>query len=173
MTHLNQAAPLMALAAALALSSVAGAQTTGGAAATAAAEPPLWLIGCSNRVDPAALVCEFSQSLVTAEGSQRLATVSFVRAAGAAGTQALFTLPVGLDLPAGVRVAVDGNAVAELGFQTCTPQGCLAEAAVDGAWMGAMRAGNVLTVEVARMDGQPIEFGFQLRGFTATEAMLP
>lgn len=136
-------------------------------------EAPLWLISCSNAMNPQNLTCEFSQSIVLAQDNRRVATVSFARDVGQAEYTGVFTLPVGLFLPAGVTVSVDGQEVARADFETCTIQGCQTTAPVDPAWLDAMRAGEEMSLAVESLDRNPISFAFQLRDFTETEALLP
>lgn len=168
----------LAMAAALLTGAEAVAQDEGAAQAAAEAAPaeaqgPLWLMSCSNQANPDELPCEFSQSLVVAQGNQRLATASFSRSAGKPATRATMTVPVGVALSEGVSVAVDDKPVATLPYDSCDGQGCYASAAVDEGWLAAMRAGKVLTATVRGRDGGDIALGFQLQGFSKAEAMLP
>ncbi|WP_116130723.1 invasion associated locus B family protein [Tropicimonas sp. IMCC34043] len=158
---------------AVAISLLSGATAFAQATPPAAPAAPMWLMSCSNRQDPAQLVCELSQSIVLTQGNQRVATASFARVAGQTRTNANFILPVGVLLPAGVTVAVDGNRVGEAIYQSCDADGCYATADVGDAWLKAMRAGETLTLGLKAQDGQAVDFGFQLDGFTTTEAMLP
>lgn len=135
--------------------------------------PPLWLMSCSNQGNPDELLCEFSQSLIVAQGNQRLATASFSRVAGQAATEAVMTVPFGVALADGVAVKVDTREVARLAYDSCDGQGCYAMGPVDDAWLQAMRGGNQLTATVKGRDGADIDLTFQLTGFSKAEAMLP
>lgn len=135
--------------------------------------PPLWLMSCSNQANPEELLCEFSQSLVVAQGNQRLATASFSRVAGQGATEAIMSVPVGVALAEGVAVKVDTREVARLAYDSCDGQGCHATGPVEDGWLQAMRAGNQLTLTVKGRDGADIDLNFQLSGFSKAEAMLP
>ncbi|MEO1092312.1 MAG: invasion associated locus B family protein [Pseudomonadota bacterium] len=172
MTRNKQGKAWAFLMTALAASPVA-AQQDGQPEGSPAAQPPLWLISCSNQADPATLRCEFSQSIVLTQGNQRVATASFVKNAGQPDVDGIFTVPVGVHLPTGLSVSVDGTEVAKAAFLVCDGQGCHAEAEVDQAWLEAMRSGLELTLGVDRADRRSLSFTFQLEGFTATEALLP
>lgn len=139
----------------------------------AAQSAPLWLVTCSSQLDPERLFCEFSQSIVTTEGNQRVATASFTRIAGAAETNAAFVLPTGVLLPAGVSVSVDDAKVGALIYQSCDAQGCYASAGVDDAWLDAMRTGATMVLDLKTRDGQDVQLGFPLQEFAKAEAMLP
>ena len=141
----------------------------------AAPAAPLWLMTCSNQLQPDHLQCEFSQSIVLTRGNQRerVATASFSRVAGQPQTQAAFTLPYGVSLPDPVKIMVDDKEVGSLAWQSCDAGGCYASGTVDGAWLQAMRNGNKLTTALKARDGRALNFVFQLDGFTKAEAMLP
>lgn len=143
--------------------------------AAAAPDVPMWLMSCSNQMQPQELLCEFSQSIVLTQGnqSQRVATASFTRVAGQAGTNADFTLPFGVSLPDGVSVLVDGNQVGTLDWQSCDAGGCYASGPVDDGWLQAMRAGEQMTAALKGRDGRDLNFSFQLTGFSKAEEMLP
>ena len=134
---------------------------------------PLWLVTCSSQLDPGQLLCEFSQSIVTTQGNQRVATASFTRMAGSDETNAAFALPVGVLLPVGVSVSVDETKVGELIYQSCDAQGCYATASVDDVWLEAMRAGTTLVLDLQTREGQDVRLGFPLDQFSEAEAMLP
>ena len=150
-----------------------GAQEQAAPAAPPASEAPLWLISCSNQADPSVLTCEFSQSIVLTQGNQRVATASFVKDAGQPEVTGVFTLPVGVHLPAGLTLSVDDAEMAQVPFLYCDAQSCRAEAEVEENWMDALRSGRELTLGVERADRRPVSFAFQLEGFSETEALLP
>jgi invasion protein IalB len=151
------------------------------AQAQAPAEPPaapggegtLWLVTCSNRVDAGVLNCEFSQSIVLTRDGQRVATASFVRDAGASGLAGVFTVPVGVHLPAGIEMSVDGASLIEAPFLTCDARGCIAEAEIGAGALETLVAGETMTLTVARADRQPLRLDFDLAGFAEAEALLP
>jgi len=142
----------------------------------AAAGAPLWLVSCSNQMQPDRLICESSQSIVITDESgrsQRLATAAFVRAARGDETTAILTLPLEMDLTAAPVLSVDGSELGELAWQSCDVQGCYASGAAAGDWLAAMRAGEILVAHAAARGGQSFDFTFQLQDFTAAEAVLP
>jgi len=136
-------------------------------------EPPLWLISCSNTLDPGTLTCEFSQSIVLTEENRRLAAAFFVKDVGAPGLTGVFVVPTGLHIPAGVAVSVDGAKVGDAVVDTCTPEECRATASIGDEWLAAMRGGREMTLEVEAADRRPVSFTFQLEDFAVTEALMP
>lgn len=162
-------------ASALAQNQAAPAKIAQEGAQAAAPAAPLWLMSCSNQMQPEQLQCEFSQSIVVVQGNQRqrVATASFSRVAGKPETNAVFTLPYGVSLTNPVKVSVDDKEVGALTWQTCDTGGCYASAQIDTSWIQAMRAGNTLIAALKARDGSDLSFSFQLNGFTKTEEMLP
>jgi len=136
------------------------------------AAPP-WLIGCSNQADATVLTCEMSQSIVLTEGNQRLATVAFVKQAGEAPVTGVFTLPVGVFLPAGLTILVDESELGKLDFNSCDGQGCYASAPAEFDWVQAMQSGTQLSLAIARGDGEILNFGFDLTGFSEIYEVMP
>ena len=106
-----------------------------------------------------------SQSIVLAEGNQRLATVGFVKVRGRDQIVGRFTLPVGLFLPAGLAISVDGAALGSVGFDSCDAQGCYASIDVSDDWISAMQTGMTLTLDIQRLDQEVLSLGFDLAGF--------
>lgn len=141
--------------------------------ATAQDAPPPWLAACSNQAAATQLMCEVSQSIVLTEGNQRLASVAFRKAAGDETVGYLFTLPVGLLLPAGLGLSVDDNAIAALSFQSCDAQGCYASGEAPGAWIEAMSNGTQMALTIQRTDTEEVTLGFDLNGFGAVFGLLP
>lgn len=166
------AVALLLLAAAPAVAQTDEAGDTSDVEAPEASAPP-WLMTCSNQQDPAVLLCEVSQSILLTQANQRVATVSFARAAGQTETQAVFLLPVGVLLPAGITLSVDGTEVGRMDYDSCDAQGCLARADVEDTWLQAMRDGGQLTLGLTTRDGQAIGLNFQLDGFADVERLFP
>lgn len=138
-------------------------------------EAPLWLISCSNQMNPDELLCEFSQSIILTQGGQsnRLAAAAFTRVAGQSATNALFSLPFEVSLADPVRVSVDGETAGTLAWQTCDGGGCHASGPVDEGWLQAMRIGRQMEAIVKARDGRDLSFDFQLKDFSRTEKLLP
>ena len=175
---IRQIAIAFALAATMPGGTLALAQDAAAPAAeaqSAAPASPLWLMSCSNQMQPEQLLCEFSQSIVLTQGnqSQRVATASFNRVAGQSETNAAFTLPYGVSLPDPVKVLVDDKEVGSLTWRSCDPGGCYADAQVDESWLQAMRNGQELIASLKGRDGRDLSFTFRLDGFTKAEEMLP
>lgn len=165
---------------ALALVMVAGAamaqEATDTPEVSQAPAAPMWLVSCSNQMQPDTLVCEVSQSIVLTDEagrSQRIATAAFLRAAGSDEMTAAFTFPYEIDLTRAPVLSVDGADLGNLEWQSCDAQGCYASSAVPDEWLGTLRAGEALVARLTARDGQDYDFNFQLQDLTPAMAVLP
>lgn len=74
--------------------------------------------------------------------------------------------PLGVILPAGLRVQIDGGEVRGTGFQVCLQNGCLAQDSMNDQFLADLRKGSTakMTVVVPRQGEVPINIS--LSGFT-------
>lgn len=138
--------------------------------------PPLWLVSCSNEMQPDVLLCDVSQSIVITDESgrsQRLATAAFVRAMGSEDTMAILTLPLEMDLTLAPALTVDGDELGTLAWQSCDALGCYASGQASDDWLSALRGGDAFVAHAAARNGQGYDFNFQLEDFLVAEATLP
>lgn len=81
---------------------------------------------------------------------------------------AQFTLPLGVLLPPGMRLAVDDSKEAgRVPFTYCDQVGCRAMIRLDDKVLGMFKKGNVLNVTVATAEGRAGTIPVSLSGFTA------
>ena len=158
--------PALALIAVLLATGVARAQESG-----AFAEPTLrathgdWQVLCvlnENLLEE----CFIGQALDDQTSGQRAMTAMVMKAPD--GTVALrLTVPLGVLIPAGLDLTVDGTSVGEVGFVACFPDGCMTQVGMSEEVLAALRAGTQGLVTVRDFDNQPIELPLSLSGFTA------
>lgn len=74
-------------------------------------------------------------------------------------------VPVGLMLRPGFRVTVDKGATHDGAFEICFPNGCFAEAKVNGAVIDQTKKGSTLSVSVKNQVNNEITFVIPLAGF--------
>ncbi|MBW7920844.1 MAG: invasion associated locus B family protein [Rubellimicrobium sp.] len=167
---------------ALALTLVMAAGTAMAQEAPEAADPPqapaapMWLVSCSNQMQPDTLVCEVSQSIVLTDDagrSQRIATAAFLRAAGSTETTAVFTFPYEIDLTRAPVLSVDGADLGSLAWQSCDAQGCYASGPVAEDWLDVLRSGEALVAHLRARNGQDYDFNFQLQDLAPAMTVLP
>lgn len=141
-------------------------------AAGAPAAGPSWLVSCTNSGEGGAMRCTMSQSVVLAASGQRLLTAEIQRRTDAEGAVMQVTLPHGLFLPAGVAMAVDGEALDPLVVQTCDPNGCYAGLAMPPELIARFEAGSGLAFAIEDLKRRRIEMTLRLDGFAEAWANL-
>lgn len=87
---------------------------------------------------------------------------------GPAATGALL-LPFGLSIDQGITLSLEENApLQQLRYSTCLPNGCLATLSFDQTTIGALQAGDALTVTAQAYEGSTsISLKVSLKGFTS------
>ena len=79
----------------------------------------------------------------------------------------LLLVPLGIYLPAGVKVQVGQDAAKTVPLQNCDGTGCLAEYAITEPELAAMLKGQGLTISVQDRDKQPVSVQVPATGFPA------
>jgi len=125
-----------------------------------------WTVSCAMGKE--AKQCVLNQSLGDSQTGQRVLAVELaVPAANRA--EGMLLAPFGLRLADGIKLAVDGKALAApLPFLTCIASGCLVPLGFDEATLTTLRAGTKLEIGGVSADGaQPVALSVSLAGFTA------
>jgi len=79
----------------------------------------------------------------------------------------VITLPLGVTLPAGIELQIDGQTRSRAPYVTCPPNGCQAHVLLDDPLLTQMKAGTRGTVNFSDPRGRPEQINFSLSGFTA------
>jgi invasion protein IalB len=79
----------------------------------------------------------------------------------------LVTAPLGLYIPAGVSVDIDGAGAQKIDIQTCDRGGCYASGTLSDALLSAMRAGKTLDIVIQDVGKQTVKLPIPLAGFPA------
>lgn len=79
----------------------------------------------------------------------------------------LFTLPLGVRLPAGLVLKVDGSDdISRIPYQFCNRNGCRAAFLFDDKWLARFKAGLKASVTVRTQAGKEVTVPVSLKGFT-------
>ncbi|GGE42133.1 invasion associated locus B family protein [Actibacterium pelagium] len=135
-----------------------------------------WTLRCARapigQTDP----CDMFQLLTNPEG-QAVAEVSVqtLNASGEFIADLVIIAPLGLLLPAGVQVKIDGRDAGRIPFIVCNKNSCVAKAGLKEADVQALKAGNVTQLAFVPADRSLSPFGgdISLTGFTASFNKLP
>lgn len=92
-----------------------------------------------------------------------------------AAANLIVAAPLGVFLPAGVKIAIDGRDVGGIPFIVCNTKSCVARATLKETDVQAFKAGNVaqITIVPAENPRAPVAVNSSLAGFTAGFDQLP
>ncbi len=154
----------------LAGAGVAPAQqtTTDAPAADATGQAPLWPSRCVADSRGSAVDCTIEQRAFVQNTGQLVAAVT-VRVPADTGKPVLMVqTALGLFLPAGVTLGVDGSDPVKFDLQTCDANGCYAGAPLSDELLSAMERGEKLNVAFQNLKKQTISVPLPLMGFAAS-----
>ena len=75
--------------------------------------------------------------------------------------------PIGVFLPTGVALEIDGNAVGRVPFTRCMPQVCMAFAEASPETLAKMKKGNLANFIIYEAPGIGLPMKLSLEGFSA------
>ena len=86
---------------------------------------------------------------------------------GKSVSQMRVTVPIGVYLPAGVGVEIDGAAIGRLGYELCSPQGvCVATTFLNDDLLTKFKSGGGAKFYIKDIRGRDGIFDLSLKGFT-------
>ncbi len=109
--------------------------------------------------------CNIEHTISLGKNGQRLISVIVRVSPGASQPGLMLHLPVGLYLPAGVTIQLEGQEPEQFKVQTCDVQGCYAGTAVSPFMLSALNSGRHLTVAFQNMSRTRIKVPVPLKGF--------
>ena len=126
---------------------------------------PGWAVNCKSGASEEGLECRLSQTVVTQQGGQVLADVTFRVPADKKGPEAIVRLPLGVFLPAGATLQVDDKTAQKLNFRACDRNGCYAQAAISSEMLKDLQEGQELKVSFNNLAEKQIDVPLSLDGF--------
>lgn len=134
-----------------------------------------WTMRCSEatnqQTQAKVTVCEATQRIVNAEGTPVMEVVVTIPPNQSEAVGVIIA-PLGVVLPAGIAVSIDGNAMGKLPYLRCVNQGCLGQFVFTADQLAAWKRGVKAEVTVVRGNGQEVKLPLSLSGFTAaTDAL--
>jgi invasion protein IalB len=129
-----------------------------------------WTVRCGRHSEQGPEVCEMQQQQIDKEDRTVMA-VAVGRVPGRSDLGLLVMLPLGILLPAGVTLQIDGGAEVPLQVDRCERQGCRIEMLLEPDLLTRLKAGTKATVFFEAVDpkGERQRLGvpISLLGFTA------
>lgn len=148
-----------------------GAPTTEQQEQQPAPQRPAWVLNCANQ--DAGLVCTAGQLVVFRQGQRTIRVNAAVRVDPKSKKPTLLLqLPLGIYLPSGVTLKFGGGKAKAIAFQSCNPNGCVAENEITAAEINTLVQGADLKLSVRTADKTPFEFNVPAKGFAAAYAKM-
>lgn len=117
--------------------------------------------------------CEMVQPVEDPESGEPVMMMVVTRQGGGNPPVAWLVLPLGVLLPPGVGVSVDGAEPQRLAIRHCEPGGCLVPWELTEDSLASLRSGNRLEILAYDIDEQQVAVPVSLLGFTAALEALP
>ena len=129
-----------------------------------------WMVRCGRPRGQEAEVCEMQQQQIDNEDRTVMA-VAVGQVPGSSNVGLLVLLPLGILLPAGVTMQIDGGEAIPLQVERCERQGCRIERLIEPDLMSRLKGGTKATVFFEAFDPQGkrqrLGVPISLLGFTA------
>lgn len=126
-----------------------------------------WTARCEPAPGTSVERCFIFQNLVFKESGQRLVhmAVGYLAANGQAA--AVVTMPLGIALPPGAGISVDGGEPVKVVIERCDTNGCIGALALDAALIAALKRGREAHISFYDASRRRIAVPVSLLGFTA------
>jgi invasion protein IalB len=121
-----------------------------------------WALRC-----PTGVGCTLEQRIFVPGADTPLMLLSLQRAGAERRLMAAIRVPLNVVLPAGLAIAVDGDAPQKVPFHHCRDDGCYAIFPVPERLARRLRAGATATLTVQLLDGNSLSLPASLLGVTA------
>ena len=161
-----------AVAALLLFSWPAGAQTLSSFPGRVVAKHGAWNVMCDTPIGAPSEQCGAAQEVVSEERPDLGITVAVFETADGAARVLRVLAPLGIFLPKGLGLNLDGEDLGRAVFVRCVAQGCEAEVVLDNALLDRMRAGTTATFIVFQSPEAGTGFPVDLEGFDEAFAVL-
>lgn len=124
-----------------------------------------WIKLCTTDEKTQKEQCLVTQELRDGNSGQLLASGS-VRISEGDKTLLILAVPIGVLLPPGVRIQIDGDKPTVAPYTICFPAACVVRLEIDDDFIASMKHGNQMTVSVMNAERQAVGFPLTLIGFT-------
>jgi invasion protein IalB len=138
----------------------------------ASTPPPSWSTGCVAEQRGGQLNCSVEQRAIVTNTGQLVASVRINVPQDTKKPVMMIQVPLGLFVPAGITIDVNGTNAQKLDIQTCEAQGCYAGAPVPDAFLAAMLKEPKLNLTFQSLNKQSINLSLPLIGFPQAYAKI-
>lgn len=126
-----------------------------------------WTARCEPAPGTTLERCFIFQNLVLKESGQRLVHMAVGYLAANAQPAAVITLPLGISLPPGAAISVDGGEAVDIVIERCDSNGCVGALVLDQHLIAALKRGREARISFHDGSRRRIAVPVSLLGFTA------
>ena len=135
--------------------------------APAAPAQPGWAARCSSPSRDAPLECAMEQNAIFTKTGQLVVLVNIRVPGDTRAPILLVQMPLGLNLPAGIKLQIDEGKLTDLPIQTCESRGCYATIPLPADVLAALRSGQQMKLSFQTMNKEPVVIPMPLGDFAA------
>lgn len=132
-----------------------------------------WTVKCEPLPQDSSESCFVFQNRVLRGTSQRILHTAVGYLPGDSEPVMLFTTPLGVALPQGITLRLDGEPVAQAAFQVCETQGCRAGLRLNAAILERLNAAETASVLFLDNQRRELELPLTLDGLDDALKALP
>jgi invasion protein IalB len=132
-----------------------------------------WQIRCDTPPGAKHQQCALIQSVTAADRANVGLTVIVLKTADKKSRLMRVVAPLGVLLPSGLGLKIDGTNIGRAGFVRCLPNGCIAEVMMDDKLLKELRTGKTATFIIFQTPEEGIGFPMSLAGFGEGYDQLP
>lgn len=130
-----------------------------------------WIVRCQPAPEDAfgaGEFCEMYQQVSEQENDQTVLEAVIGFPPDSERPVALFNLPLGMLLPPGVAMSIDGGEAERFAVQICLQAGCRTSIELGDELLSQMRSGERATLTIADPQNREVEIPLSLLGFSAS-----
>ena len=116
--------------------------------------------------------CFVFQNIKTKDGSRAMLNLTVVKLPQATQPVMVLTVPLGIFLPRGLSMSVDGAKPSRIQIQICSTSGCQSQFEIPDTVLKSFKGGLKGTVTMYDPSGKEVKVPFSLKGFTKALASL-
>jgi invasion protein IalB len=132
-----------------------------------------WVTRCETPPGAAYEQCAIVLSVVDQERPNLVLVVIVLNTADRKARLMRVIAPLGVLLPPGVSLRIDGTDAGRLSFLQCLPNGCVAQLAIDDSLLDKLKTGKTATLGIFQTPEQGVGMEAPLAGFKEAYEQLP
>ncbi len=131
-----------------------------------------WKVYCKVKKSTNRELCHIFQILRKKSDRKQIMRVELGYLKPNSSPRLIVILPLGIALPPGISIQVDGNQSNRFEIETCTREGCRASVEVDHILLNEMRMGSKMKIKFSTLNRKKFIVPVSLKGFSTGNASL-